>query len=188
MKEHKALADLSRSINLYGLLAEFDDPKALLIAAQRTYAAGYRRIDAFTPQPVEGLSQTLGFSQTRLPLVVLTGGIVGCLTGYFIQYLTAVEMYPLNVGGRPVHSWPAFVPVTFEVTVLFAALAAVLGMLSLNGLPTPHHPVFNAPQFIRASRDRFFLCIKTKDERFDRNETRRFLARLSPIEVIEIER
>lgn len=173
--------------DLYGLLAEFEDPDDLLDAARRTHAAGYRSIDAFTPYPVEGLSRALGFSSTRLPVVVLIGGITGCLTGYLLQYITAVDVYPLNVGGRPLHSWPAFVPVTFEVTILFAALAAVLGMLALNGLPTPYHPVFNAPQFERASRDRFFLCIKAKDRRFDRGEVKRFLEDLKPDEVIEIE-
>lgn len=174
--------------SLYGMLAEFEHPEELLQAARQTYAAGYRRIDAFTPYPVEGLNEALGFARTRLPFVVLIGGLTGCLTGFLLQYITAVEVYPLNVGGRPLNSWPAFIPVTFELTVLFAALAAVLGMLGMNSLPTPHHPVFGVPQFERASRDRFFLCIKAKDPRFEVEGVRRFLDSMGPAEVIEVER
>lgn len=172
---------------LYGVLAEFENHAALLEAARRTYAQGYRRIDAFIPHPVEGLSDALGFRRTRLPVVVLIGGLIGCLIGYLMQYFTAVEVYPLNVGGRPLHSAPSFIPVTFEMTILFAALAAVLGMLALNGLPTPHHPVFNAPGFDRVSRDRFFLCIKARDVKFDRDEVRAWLRDLHPNEVIDVE-
>lgn len=172
---------------LYGLLAEFDDADSLLAAADTTRRAGYTRIDAFTPYPVEGLSHALGFRHTRLPAVVLAGGLIGCATGYLLQYLTAVVAYPLDVGGRPLHSWPAFVPVTFELTILFAAIAAVVGMLGLNHLPAPYHPVFNVEQFERATRDGFFLCIKSRDPKFDPDDTSAFLSGLGPKGVHTVE-
>lgn len=172
---------------VYGLLAEFETPAELLAAARRARDAGYRHMDAYTPFPVEGLAEAIGFRRTWLPLIVLIGGIVGCLSGYLLQYWTSVVDYPLNVGGRPLHSWPAFVVVTFELTILFAALAAILGMLALNGLPMPYHPVFNVPRFALATRDRFFLCLEATDPQFDREETRRFLERSQPRQVSEIE-
>lgn len=172
---------------IYGLMAEFDTPEALLAAARRARQEGYRRMDAYTPFPIEELAEAIGFHHTRLPLVVLIGGIVGCIGGYLLQYYASVIDYPLNVGGRPFHSWPAFIPVTFEMTILVAAFSAVLGMLALNGLPKPYHPVFNAPRFALATRDRFFLCIEAAEPQFDREGTKRFLESLEPREVFEVE-
>jgi ActD protein len=172
---------------VYGLLAEFSDPNELIAAARRAREAGYRDVDAYTPFPIEELGEALGFHYNRLPLVVLIGGIVGALAGLGLQYWTAVIDYPINVGGRPLFSLPSFIPITFETTVLVAALSAVLGMLALNGLPMPYHPVFNVPRFALATRDRFFLCIEATDPLFDREDTRRFLERQTPREVSEVE-
>jgi hypothetical protein len=172
---------------IYGLLAEFSEPNELVAAVRHTREAGFTRIDAYTPFPIEELSDALDLHATRLPLLVLLGGMCGMLAGYALQYWAATMAYPLNVGGRPFNSWPAFIPITFECTVLFAAGAAVLGMLGLNGLPMPYHPVFNVPRFALASRDRFFLCIEASDPKFDRDDTRRFLERLVPREVSEVE-
>jgi len=178
----------SISSDLYGLLAEFDSPEALREAAHAAQMAGYRRIDAFTPIPIDGLSEALGHVSTSLPLVTFLGGLFGGLSGYALEYYAAVVAYPLNVGGRPLNSWPAFIPVIFETTVLGAALAAVLGMLALNGLPRPHHPLFNVPQFLLASRDRFFLCIEARDPSFRIDETRIFLEGLRPRSVLDVPR
>lgn len=172
---------------IYGLIAEFDSPDALLEAARRAHAEGYRRMDAHTPFPIEGLAEAIGFRRTRLPLVVLVGGIIGCVGGFLMQYYISVIAYPLNVGGRPLNSWPAFIPVTFETTILAAALAAVIGMLALNRLPMPYHPVFNVPRFRLATRDRFFLCIEATDPKFDRDETHRLLESLGPLGVFDVE-
>jgi hypothetical protein len=172
---------------VYGLLAEFDSPEELVAAGERAYADGYRRLDAYTPFPVHGLAEAIGFRTNRLPLLVLLGGIVGAGVGFFSQYYAAVIDYPINVGGRPLNSWPAFIPITFEVTILVAATTAVLGMLALNGLPQPYHPVFNAPRFALATRDRFFLCIEATDPRFDSEATRRFLEGLGAKEVTDVE-
>ncbi|HXG11836.1 MAG TPA: DUF3341 domain-containing protein [Gemmataceae bacterium] len=171
---------------IYGLLAEFEKPADLLRAAEAARQAGYRKIDAYSPFPIEGLAEALGFHRTGLPLVVFLGGLVGCIAGFFLQYYAAVISYPINVGGRPLNSWPAFIPVTFELTVLIAALTAVLAVLGLNGLPMPYHPLFNVPRFALATRDRFFLCIEATDPRFDREATRQFLAGLWPREVSEV--
>jgi hypothetical protein len=172
---------------LYGLLAEFESPEQLVQAAARAHADGYRRLDAYTPFPVHGLAEAIGFHTNRLPLLVLIGGILGAGAGFLSQYWAAVIDYPLNVGGRPLNSWPAFVPITFEVTILVAATTAVLGMLALNGLPQPYHPVFNAPRFALATRDRFFLCIEASDPRFDPAATRMFLEGLGAREVTDVE-
>ena len=171
---------------LYGLIAEFEDPNALIAATQRAHQAGYRRMDAYSPYPIEELHEALGARHTRLPLIVLIGGLCGCLGGYALQYWVATMAYPLNIGGKPFHSWPAFIPITFECTILVAALSAVFGMLALNGLPMPYHPVFNVARFALASRNRFFLCIQARDPQFDLEETRRFLATLSPREVTAV--
>ena len=170
----------------FGLLAEFTEADALVSAAQSVHQAGYRDFEAYSPMPVEGLGDAIGFRRTRMPLVVLLGGIVGGISGYAMQYYLSVIAYPLNIGGRPLHSWPAFIPVTFEMTVLGAALAAVLGMLAMNGLPRPHHPLFGVPQFDRATRDRFFLCILRRDPQFHEATTRQFLERLTTREVIDV--
>jgi len=172
---------------VYGLMAEFTDLPELMAAVRAARGAGYSRLDAYTPFPVEELAEELGVHHSRLPLVVLLGGIVGGIAGYLLQYWTAAIDYPINVGGRPLHSWPLFIPVTFECTVLGAALACVLGMLALNGLPMPYHPVFNVPRFALSTRDRFFLCIEAADPLFDRELTRRFLERLVPRQVSEVE-
>lgn len=174
--------------DLYGLMAEFQTPEELLKAARAAYEAGYRKMDAYSPSPVEGVAEAIGFTKTRVPLVVLIGGIIGAATAYGLQYYSAVRDYPLNVGGRPLHSWPAFVPITFELTVLFAAFAAVIGMLAMNGLPKPYHPVFNVPEFKQASQTRFFLCIKADDHVFHPDEVREFLLSLSPSVVTEVEK
>jgi len=171
---------------IYGLIAEFDDPNSLVLAAHRAHAEGYRRMDAYSPFPIEELHEALGMHHTRLPLIVLVGGLAGCLGGYLLQYWASAVAYPLNVGGKPFHSWPAFIPITFECTILGAALSAVLGMLALNGLPQPYHPVFNVARFALASRNQFFLCIESRDPKFDLEKTRRFLDSLSPREVTTV--
>jgi hypothetical protein len=178
---------MKKEPGLYGIMAEFNDPNSVVAAARRAYAEGYRRMNAYSPYPIEELAEAIGFHRNMLPLIVLIGGIVGGLCGYGLQYWTSVIDYPINVGGRPLHSWPAFIPITFECTVLFAAFAAVLGMLALNKLPQPHHPVFNAPRFELASRSHFFLCIESKDPKFNPAATRQFLESLGPSEVSDVE-
>ena len=169
--------------SVYGLMAEFDDPATLVAATDRAHHQGYRRMDAYSPFPIEELHDAIGSPPSRLPLIVLIGGLLGCIGGYVLQYWVSVVAYPVNVGGKPFDSWPAFIPVTFECTILAAALAAVLGMLALNGLPMPYHPVFNVPRFALASRNRFFLVIEAADTKFELEETRRFLETLGPREV-----
>ena len=171
---------------IYGLLAEFDSPTALVSAAHQARAAGYRRMDGYSPFPIEELADALGFEKTSVPLVVLIGGILGGTLGYLMQYWISVINYPLNIGGRPLNSWPAFIVVTFEMTILGAALFTVLGMLALNGLPEPYHPVFNVERFAFATRDRFFLCIEARDPKFDRAATQKFLEGLKPKQVMEV--
>jgi ActD protein len=171
---------------IYGLMAEFEDATALVGAAERAHAGGYRRVDAYSPFPIEELHHALGGPHSRLPRIVLIGGIAGGLGGFFLQYWASAIAYPLNVGGRPLNSWPAFIPVTFECTILVAALSAVLGMLALNGLPMPYHPVFNVERFALASRSRFFLVIESADRKFDLDGTRQFLESLGPREVTTV--
>lgn len=172
---------------LYGLMAEFDDPEKLLEATQRAYTIGYRKMDAYSPFPVEGLSEALGMRHTWLSVVILVGGIIGGLGGFLMQWYATVISYPSNVGGRPLNSWPAYIPITFELVVLVAAFFALLGMLGLNGLPQPYHPVFNVPDFELASRNRFFLTIEVKDPKFVLEDTREFLESLEPLKVFEVE-
>ena len=173
---------------IYGVIAEFENPTDAVAATRRAYEEGYRRMDAYSPYPVEALSEAVGHERNWLPLIVLVGGIVCLVGGYGLQYYLSVIDYPLNVGGKPLHSWPAFIPITFETTVLGAALAAIFGMLALNGLPEPYHPVFNAPNFALATRDRFFLVIEARDPKFDRAATAQFLRELDGArEVTDVE-
>jgi len=172
--------------DVYGLMAEFETGDALLAGAKRAHEAGYRQMDGFSPFPLHGLSEALGFRRTRLPLVTLIGGLLGGGGAYFMLWYASVVSYPINVGGRPLHSWPAFIPITFELSVLGASFAALFGMLALNGLPRPYHPVFNVPEFVRASRDRFFLVIEARDPKFHLGNTRQFLESLKPERVFEV--
>ncbi len=173
--------------NLYGLLAEFDGPDELLKAARDTYAEGYRKMDAYSPMPIHDLSESMGYDKHRVPTIVLICAILGACFGFGLQYWVSVIDYPLNVGGRPLLSWPSFIPVTFELGVLFSAFGALIGMLILNGLPRPYHPVFNVPNFERASGDGFFLCIEAEDPKFDISETRSFLESLKAKKVDDVE-
>jgi hypothetical protein len=174
---------------LHGLMAEFEEPEQLIAAANRAYAAGYRKMDAYSPMPVEGLAEAIGFKRNWVSLVVLIGGLAGCIGGFSLLWWICMVAYPHNVGGRPFNSWPAFIPITFECTVLLAALSSVIGMLAMNKLPMPYHPVFNVQSFAeRASVDRFFLCIEATDPKFDLEQTRAFLLELNPEEVAEVEK
>jgi hypothetical protein len=173
--------------DIFGLLAEFSDPQELVHNTEKAWAAGYRRMDAYTPFPVHGLADALGLQRNWIPYIVLLGAIAGGVGGYFLQYYTSVIDYPIIIGGRPFHTWPAFMVITFETAVLGAAGLGLLGMLALNGLPMPYHPVFNAPRFELATGDRFFLCIMGTDPKFDREETRRFLEGLKPRSIHLIE-
>lgn len=174
---------------VYGLMAEFREVSSIVAATRAAHDEGYRQMDAYTPFPVEELEEARGHHGTGLlPKLVFAGGVVGAVGGFLLQYWSAVHYYPMNIGGKPANSWPAFVPITFECTILLAALTAVLGMLALNGLPQPYHPVFNVPEFALASRDRFFLCIEASDPRFDPEATRRFLEGLKPTRVYDVPR
>jgi len=172
---------------IYGLMAEFDNPNELVSAAKSTYAAGYRKIDTFSPYPIEEAWEAIGQKDRRLSLIVLAGGLVGLLSGLALQEWVHNLAYPLNIGGKPLNSWPMFIPVTFELTILFAALAGVIGMILLNGLPMPYHPVFNVARFEHASRDKFFLLVEAADPKFDRQQTRDFLNGLNASEINEVE-
>ena len=175
-----------KRLTIYGMMSEFDSASDLVAAARRTREEGYHKIDAYSPFPVEGLAEEIGFRKNGVPLVVLIGGLLGCMSGYALQYWISAVSYPINVGGRPYNSWPAFIIVTFEMTILFAGLAAVLGMLALNGLPMPYHPVFNVPRFAFATRDRFFLIIFSSDAKYDAVATRAFLETLEPRSISEV--
>lgn len=175
------------NLSLYGLIAEFNDPNDLLRAAKAVRAAGYRKIDAYSPFPIHGLAEELHFDDWRLPWGIFLAGIIGAATGLGLQYYTSVIDYPWNVGGKPNFSWPQFIPIIFELTILVASLFAVFGMIVLNGLPRLHHPIFNAPRFERASQDLFFLCVEAADGLFDREGTEEFLRNLGPQRVSEVE-
>ena len=172
---------------LHGLMAEFDSAQQLLDAATRTRSAGFTRTDAFSPFPIHGLAEAIGFKERLIPKIVFVAGVIGALNGFGLQYWTSVIDYPLNIGGRPDNSWVSFIPITFELTILFASFAAVISMIVLNGLPQPYHPVFNAPNFARASQDKFFLAIEASDPRFDLEATRAFLRGLNPREVVAVD-
>jgi len=171
---------------LYGLLAEYADEDALLEAAKHVRSLGYQRVEAYSPFPIHGLAQALGIRGVRLPRIVLIGGITGCVVALGMQWYSAVIDYPLNVGGRPYASWPSFMPIAFELTILFAGFAAVLGMFALNGLPQPYHPLFNVPEFAKASRAGFFLCVEARDAKFDLTATRTMLVELGAQGVFEV--
>jgi len=178
MSEHRSY--------LHGVMGEFDTPEQLVAAAKKTREAGYKHVEAYTPFPIEGLSEHIGFRWTAVPLITLMGGIAGALTGFGLQYWCSAITYPLNIGGRPLNSWPAFIPVTFELTVLFSAISAVVGMIALNKLPQPHHPVFHVERFSHASTDKFFLCIEARDPQFNLAESARFLQHLNAKHVTEV--
>ena len=172
--------------HIYGVMGEFGKPEELLHAVEKVRGAGYRRFDAFAPFPVEGLSEALGLKRNLVPAITLLGGLAGGLGGFGFQYWAAAIAYPMNIGGRPLNSWPAFIPVTFELTVLGASLAAVFGMLALNKLPQPNHPVFNVHRFTHASSDRFFVCIESKDRKFDLAECARLLEEVHAHHITEV--
>jgi hypothetical protein len=177
---------MTADANQFGMLAEFTDADALVAATERVYAEGYREMEAYAPMSVHGLAEAVGFRRSWMPLVVLIGGIAGCVCGMAMQYYMTVVAYPMNIGGRPLNSWPSFVPVVFEMTVLGAVLSAVLGMLAMNGLPRPHHPLFAIPSFDRATQDRFFLCVLARDPKYDPQAVREFLERLGAKEVTDV--
>jgi hypothetical protein len=170
----------------YGVIAEFKTHEALLHAARQAHERGYRKMDAYSPFPVEGLAKTIGFPRNRVALCCLIGGLLGGGGGYFMEWFAMAKDYPLNIGGRPLHSIPAFIPITFELTILGAAIFTIIGMLALNGLPRPHHPIFSAPDFGRASVDRFFLCIEATDKLFHRESVTNFLREQNPLNVSEV--
>ncbi len=171
---------------IYGILAEFDTPTDLVYATKAAYAAGYRKMDAYSPFPIEEASEALGFHKSRVPLIVLLGGLLGGLSGFGLQYWINVISYPLNIGGKPYDSWPAFIVPTFELTILFAGLSGVFGMFALNGLPMPYHPLFNVDRFSAVTRDKFFLCVEAADPQFDLVDTPRFMESLKPVSISEV--
>ena len=174
-------------VQAFGVVAEFETPEELLAAAKAARETGYRKMDAFSPMPIEGLSEAIGFRNKQMPFLMLCGALTGGASGIFMQWFANTQSYPLNIGGKPYFSWPMFIVPTFEMTILSSALIGVGAMLWLNGLPQPYHPVFNAPGFERASTDRFFLCLESDDPKFDRVQTRDFLQNLHPLTVSEVE-
>jgi hypothetical protein len=171
---------------VYGLLAEFKTTTELVDAARATREAGYTHTDGFSPFPIADMDEALAIPRTRIRWLILVAGITGCLFGFGMQYFANVIHYPMNIGGRPMNSWPMFIPITFELTILFTALTTVLSMLIANGFPQPYHPVFNVPSFAHASQDSFFLIIEASDPKFNREETMNFLKSLHPHEVTEV--
>ena len=167
-------------------MAEFESPTQLVVAANKTREAGYVDVDAYSPIPIEELHHAIGFKHTKLPLMVLIGGLLGGTGGFSLEYWVSAVAYPLNIGGKPLVSWPMFIPVTFECTILGAALTAVFGMFALNKLPQPYHPVFNVPRFAMATRNRFFLCIEATDKQFHPDRTRAFMDTLGAYEVTTV--
>jgi hypothetical protein len=182
-----AHAQLAPTPPVYGLLAEFDTPQQLLDAARAVQAAGYSRTDAFSPYPIHGLAETLGFKDRRISTIVFLGGLAGVVAGYGLEYWSSVIAYPMNIGGRPYHSWVSFIPPAYETMILFAAFAAGLSMIVLNGLPQPYHPVFNAKRFKLASQDKFFLVVEATDPKFRLDETGAFLFGLNAREVVPVD-
>lgn len=178
--------ETSTEPTIYGVVAEFESPEGVLAAARRAREAGFTRLEAYSPIPVEGLGEAVGFGRNPMPPIVFTGGLLGLVGGFGLAYFASAIDYPLNVGGRPLNSWPAFFPIMFECTVLGAALSAVFGMLALNGLPQPYDPLFNVAEFARASSDRFFLFIRHDDPQFDPDRTRKFLQGIGPLSVSEV--
>jgi Protein of unknown function (DUF3341) len=171
---------------LYGLMAEFETPTELVHGCKAAYAEGYREMDAYSPFPIEEASEAIGFHKSAVPLIVLLGGILGGLSGFGLQYWINVIAYPLNIGGKPYDSWPAFIVPTFEMTILFAGLCGMFGMFALNGLPQPYHPVFNVDKFSAVTRDKFFLCVEATDPKFDLVGTQQFMERLKPLSISEV--
>jgi len=180
------VSDFSTNGPVYGLMAEFDSAQELVAAAHKTHAEGYRKMDAYSPFPIEGLAEAIGFHKNRVSLVVLIGGLIGLITAYSLQYWVAVITYPTNIGGRPYHSWPSFIIVTFELTILFGGISSAVGMLALNGLPMPYHPVFNVAEFAKATENKFFLVVESSDPRYDAAGTRSFLSGLAPRMIAEV--
>ncbi len=172
--------------SVYGLMAEFDSAQELLAAAHKTHQEGYRKMDAYSPFPIEGLADAIGFHKNRVSFVVLIGGLIGLMSAYALQYWVAVITFPTNVGGRPYHSWPSFIIVTFELTILFGGISSAVGMIALNGLPMPYHPVFNVPAFTQASENKFFLVVEASDPQYDPAGTRAFLSGLAPRMIAEV--
>jgi ActD protein len=172
--------------SIYGLLAEFETPGELVNACKAAYAEGYREMDAYSPFPIEEASEAIGFHKSAVPLITLVGGILGGTSGFALQYWINVIAYPLNIGGKPLNSWPAFIVPTFEMTILFAGLIGMFGMFALNGLPRPYHPLFHVDQFSKVTRNRFFLCVETVDPKFDMAGTQQFMERLKPLSISEV--